>query len=195
MIEVSQKCPEVWYIKNIFDVDMYEGILEEFLPCHSQWVFDKHENPNDPIFGMLLDCHDHTESWPYSTNFQFIKASTIAKLHIQKILKRDLELIRINTNIQFHGQDSAFHTDDDYYVDNPDSRCWTLVVFSEYDWDATWGGHVEIQTERDSVDYIALPFMPNCAVLFDGSLYHRGLAPNRFAQCERKTLAFLFKEV
>ena len=107
-----------------------------------------------------------------------------------------MRLIRINTNIQFHGQDSAFHTDDDYFVDNPDARCWTCVVFSEYDWDATWGGQIEIQTEENSEDYIALPFSPNCAVLFDGSLEHRGLVyPNRFAQCERKTLAFLFEEV
>ena len=70
-----------------------------------------------------------------------------------------------------------------------------VLFFSEYDWDATWGGQIEIQTEENSEDYIALPFSPNCAVLFDGSLEHRGLDPNRFAQCERKTLAFLFEEV
>ena len=39
MIEVSQKCPEVWYIKNLFDEEMFEGILDEFLPWHSQWGF------------------------------------------------------------------------------------------------------------------------------------------------------------
>ena len=92
MIQVSQKCPEVWYIKNLFCEEIYEGILEEFLPFYSQWVFDKHENVNDPIFGMLYCTHDHTESWPYSTNFQFIRAATIAKLQVQKILKRDLAL-------------------------------------------------------------------------------------------------------
>ena len=87
MIEVSQKCPEVWYIKNLFDEEMFEGILDEFLPWHSQWVFDKHENPNDPIFGMLMDCHDHTRSWPFSKNFQFIRASTFAKIHLQNFEK------------------------------------------------------------------------------------------------------------
>ena len=102
-------------------------------------------------------------------------------------------MIRINTNIQFHGQDSAFHTDDDYFVDNADARCWTCVVFSEYDWDATWGGQIEIQTEENSEDYIALPFSPNCAVLFDGSLEHRGLVSIDSLNVKEKHLHFYLK--
>ena len=188
MMEVSQKGPEVWYIKNIFSEDMFNDVVTEFFSEYSQWVFDKHQNSTDPIFGELMCTHDHTDNWSYSTNFQLIKSATIAKLKVQKILKRDLELCRVNTNIHFHGQDSAFHND----AEDSTIKIWTCVVFTEFDWDSTWGGHIEIQSGDD---YITLPYIPNCAVLLNGHLEHRGLAPNRFAIHERKTLAFLWKEV
>ena len=31
--------------------------------------FDKHEDPNDPIFGMLMDCHDHTKILSFQQKF------------------------------------------------------------------------------------------------------------------------------
>ena len=74
-------------------------------------------------------------------------------------------MIRINTNIQFHGQETVSHTTM-IILSIMLLLVLTQVVFSEYDWDANMGRSVEIQTEK-FLRLLHFP-SPNCAVLFDG---------------------------
>ena len=182
-MEWEKKSKNVFYVKNIFKLDYYNLILDEFNSINNSWIFEKREKNSSPLFGELF-CNVGPD---IGENLRFMDASIIAKYHCKKILERELQLIRINTNIQFFGQESNFHPDD-FQIEY-----WSFVVFMDYEWDLSWGGELTVETSPG--EYLGLPFLPNCGVLFNAMMEHKGSAPNRFCNKERKTLAFLFEEL
>jgi len=180
--EVKEK--NIYLLEEVYKLDYYNTLLDEFSFFYNNWFFSKTEDLNSPFFGLLGDTHDDE----IGVNHKLLDAAVIAKFHAKKILKRNLNLIRLNTNIQFFGQESDFHEDS-----NLDHRVWSMIIFMADTWNVTWGGEFIVQYAPKN--YFGVPFIPNHGVLFDGKMSHKGSAPNRFCKSERKTLAFLFEEV
>ena len=180
-------CGEVFEISNVFPHSYFNALIEEFDFKHNIINFDKREHPDQPLFGQHIDnsrgCNDHL-GW----NYKFIHAFRYVEYAAKKILKKDLELKRINTNYQFYGMESAWHND---Y--NGPGTWWSMVTFINFEWDYTWDGQLVICTKDRK--YLNVNPTPNTGVLFPSGLDHRGSAPNRWCNTCRMSLAFLFKAV
>ncbi len=118
-------------------------------------------------------------------NLTFIRIGSNIKLMSEKILKRKLSLVRINTNIQYPNMENTFHQDG---VEG----CWTFVIFLNTSWDSLWGGEFVYATESD---YHYVPFIPNHGCLCAAHRDHRGSAPNSLAKAYRQTIAFTMYEL
>lgn len=175
----------IYLLEDVYEINYYYALLEEFDFFHNAWIFNKRENKNSPRFGLLADTYGPG----MGINHKLIDAGVIAKFHAKKILKRNLNFIRVNTNIQFFGQESDFHIDSEH----DHAKIWSMVMFMAESWDVSWGGELIIQCYDKN--YLGIPFIPNCGVLFNGTMPHKGSAPNRFCNFERKSLAFLFEEL
>ena len=118
-------------------------------------------------------------------NLAFIRVGSNIKLMSEKILKRKLSLVRINTNIQYPCMENTFHQDG---VEG----CWTFVIFLNTSWDSLWGGEFVYATDSD---YHYVPFIPNYGCLCAAHREHRGSAPNSLAEMYRQTIAFTVFEL
>ena len=181
------KSDNIFHIKNILSPNDFHSIFDEFDSVTSLWRFTKKEkyDPADhPFHGCIhkpLADFDNI-----GDNLAFIKQATNLKLVCEKYIGKRLELHRINTNIQFFGQDGSFHKDG--YEGS-----WTLNLFARNYWETNWGGMFCLQNEEG--EYIYYPYIPNNAVLFPGYLEHMGHAPNRLCKFPRFTIAFTYQEL
>lgn len=183
-MKVLKRADNIFHLKDIYQPEYFVGLVEEFDPrLTGGWIFSKRESKTAPYFGETKD----TANNGIGINLKLIDAATIAKLHVEHIVKQRLTLTRVNTNIQFFGQDSEFH------IDNGDCGIpgWTFLVFADTGWNTEWGGEFTICDS--SGNYHSIPFIPNCGALFPVHYEHRGLAPNRLCLKERKSLAFMFQ--
>ncbi len=179
---------DLYRIKDLFKINTFFEVLEELNPRYNYWKFGKREKGKNELAGWgALSKYDNLNENIYSLgpNLKLIDAGVLCKLRVEKILKKTVELVRNNTNIQFPGQEATFHTDGN-------DRSWTLLAFMQSDWDTEWGGEFICQTENQ--DYIGIPYMPNHGVLFRGSMLHRGSAPNALCPTFRLSVAFTYQE-
>lgn len=187
-------CGEVYQVTNVFSDKYHEILYDEFQYVYRNVTFTKRENPGQPRFGEHVDnsgLHGYMFNNDLGWNFKFLDASIYAKHIARKILKKDLHLCRINTNFQFFGMESDWHTD---YGDNDSLKpAWSFVTYINDDWDYTWDGQFVVATKGG--EYINVNPTPNTGCLFNARLEHRGGAPNRFSMDCRTSLAFLFEEV
>ncbi len=180
----TQKADKVFFVEDVLSLKDFEAVADEFNPLHNHWSFTKSEQKGQaPAFGHLAESRGGLSLGECQ---KFIEIGVKLTLATQKILGRRARLVRINTNIQFPGQESNFHVDS-----SPEMRWWTFVLFANMGWDAEWGGEIIINTKGR--DYLGLPFLPNCGVLFDGSLPHKGSAPNCLCMTHRQSVAFSFE--
>jgi hypothetical protein len=162
--------------------------MDEFNSAYNPWIFEKVEpspegSPRSTTrFGFL----PKPSPQGIGDNPCFLAASSTLKPLIQRVLRKPLSLSRINTNLQFPGQEATFHTDGG-------ANLWTCVLFTSYEWKTDWGGELIIRDENSS--YLGIPYLPNTAVVFRASLPHRGSAPNFLCPTVRKSLAFTYEEV
>ncbi len=192
MLEISK---DVYTIDNVFGNNLFGEILDEFEPRYNNWIFDKKEfthlpdnekipeTSTYPAWGSLYKYDNHAGKHGIGYNLKFIQASSVVQTHAEKTIRKRLRLERINTNIQFTGQEATFHTDGT-------QNEWTFLVFTHYFWKTEWGGEFICQT--DDKKYIGVPYIPNNGVLFRADLEHRGSAPNSLCITERKTIAFTY---
>ena len=179
---------DLYRIKDLFKINTFFEVLEELNPRYNHWRFGKREKGREELAGRGgLFKYDNEEADVYSlgSNLKLIDAGLLCKLRVGKILKRRIELVRVNTNVQFPGQEAGFHTDGN-------DRSWTLLAFMQSDWNTLWGGDFICQTENQ--DYVGIPYMPNHGVLFRGSMLHRGSAPNALCPTFRLSVAFTYQE-
>ena len=170
----------LYSIREVFSRDVFLSGVEEFNPNNNNWVFSKAENDDEqfPRIGFLYKV----DSQGVGENLALINLGVIAKFICQRILKKNLILQRVNTNIQYFGQESTLH------LDGPRNNQWSLVVFMSPFWSPEWGGEFVLGNQ------ISIPYIPNSAVLFKSNAYHKGSAPNRYCNHPRLSLAFLFEE-
>lgn len=184
---------EVFWVKEIYSEDDFKSIGDEFNPTYNHICFDKMEAVGQPCFGTIHDTAVFRNGRAFNNNlgwnYKLIDASIRARIYAQKILRKNLELSRVNTNLQFFGQESDWHTD----ANEDCPPAWSFVVYVNRSWDLTWDGQFVV--EASDGEYINVSPIPNTGVLFNSKLEHRGGAPNRFCMGPRWSVAFIFDEV
>lgn len=183
-MEWIEKAPGIFCVRDVLPPKQFFALADEFTPEYNHWTFKKAERQGvDPNFGHLADSRDGLS---LGGNLRIIELGTRIQLLCRKTLGRNAKLIRVNTNIQFFAQESAFHVDS-----SPEMNWWTFVLFANESWNTEWGGELILQVGAS--DYLGIPFIPNTGVLFDGSIAHKGAAPNRFALSHRQSVAFSYE--
>ena len=175
----------IYQIKNILPTQDFLNLGEEFNSRYNIWRFNKNEDyvEGHPDRGCIFKPRSDSDT--IGDNLVFIKYGSLLKYVCQKYVGKRLKLYRINTNIQFLGQESNFHVDGG-------EGSWTLNIFIN-NWNTGWGGQFVIQTKDR--DYFYYPYIPNNAILFPGDLEHMGHAPNVLAKEPRLTIAFSYQEL
>ncbi len=158
-------------IKDVLPVPLFLELREEM----REWDLTNAPNPGNPPFLRLWDL----------TNLLYFQASTVVKLKVQRLLKTDLRLVKIHTNGQFAGQESAFHTD------FPMEKVWTFVLFTEKNWVTSWGGEF-VCFNPGTREYEYCPYIPNSGVLIPSNWEHFGSAPNSSTREMRTSVAFSY---
>ena len=194
-MKVWQRDEEVWSIDDILDKDDYVSMLEEFRPHFNNWVFIKKDQdmPIDPGEDII-----HYPKWGQHVkhgggeqgigdNLFFIKIGELLKYKVvQRLLRKNVELKRVNTNIQFPQQESTMHLDSGH-------NGWTMLLFVCPYWNPQWGGEFQVQSDDRRMHYVS--YNANCGALINGNLLHRGLAPNHISPIERMSIAYTYKEI
>ena len=108
---------------------------------------------------------------------------------IRNIFKKNFKLLSIHVNGQTYAQDGDFHVD--YSKDNAYTCLIYLSDITHKNIDDI-GGYTLIKTKNGTV--CIEPFL-NRLLLFKSNLMHRGLAPSRYSDTLRVSIAFRFLEV
>ena len=183
-MKITSVAENIWSIRDVMDEDILSSILDEFkytlVKLNKCERFD-YLPPNAPRWSYLCKGGDNI----LGDNNVLINFGEKYKFLARKILKRDLILHRVNTNIQTTGQDASFHQDGT-------ENFWTLLLFAQSKWDSDWGGEFICATEDT---YVSVPYIPGNAALFRADYEHRGCAPNVLTSEQRVSIAFTYAEV
>ena len=179
---------QIYNIHDIFTGDEFDSISDEFK--YNNWNFNKRENTessNYPLRGCLQTKNSHYDGIDIiGYNNILTNCAINIKYKIQQLLfDKPLTLRRINTNIQFFGQESSFHTDNEL------ENHWSFVCFVSPSWNTSWGGEFVVNVEDG--EYVHSPYIPNRGVLFPSHLPHMGYSPNRLCNIPRLSIAFVYE--
>lgn len=202
-MKIVKQCDDAYVIKNLFNFDQINDISDEIIGPYHPLILkqEHHASSSDPQWlGMAKKGGHRSDNMPayqgYGDNPVLLSYGSKITLIVKKILKPNfnIELRRINTNIQFQYQDSSFHHDG-YWAegDRNDSNrfwTWTFLMFVQDHWDTTWGGEFCYQTVDGNYNYV--PYLPGDCVLFNGWLQHKGAGPNGFAEDMRVSCAWTY---
>ena len=184
-VKIKQSLDELIALKDILSLKEFYQIQDEFQ--YTQWDFNKKENTESDAYPRRGELRKPKYGNTLGDNITFLNIGSRLKLHVEKILRKKIELRRINTNIQFFGQHSSFHKD------STTKSAWTLIIFCNKIWDTNWGGEFVIQNNEG--DYSYVPYIPNTGVLIPAWLEHQGLPPSRLCNSPRISLAFTYREI
>ncbi len=126
-------------------------------------------------------------SQPYKYTLSYIDAASYIKYKIQKLIKKNINLCKVNINGQVTGQNSDIH------IDYEDNYFWTFVLFTTPKWNLSWGGEFMCYDPLNN-KYNYVPYIPNSGVLFPSHWDHIGFGPNNKTSSMRTSLAFCFYE-
>lgn len=158
--------------KKVLSEANFASLWEEI---EENWSFINQSIKDGPVFWGKR----------YNNDLTSIYASSIIKLKIQKVLKRRLNLIRIQHNAQTNFQETNFH------VDATADNIWTFVLFSSPYWNTNWGGElVLLNDDKQDFDYVR--YFPNNGVLFPSYWEHKAHCPITSSAGIRTTVAFQF---
>lgn len=175
---------DIYHVKDVLPYDMFIKLYDEFDPYYNNWHFLKKESYDSESFPYRGQLVRHSF---LSDNLVFINIGVYIKYKLMKFLNKKLKLLRVNTNIQFPGMQSSFHTDGTGNLD------WTFLIFCQNNWKTIHGGEFCCQTKDN--DYAYVPYIPNHGCLFDCNLEHTGNAPNSLCNIPRLSIAFSFREI
>jgi hypothetical protein len=93
-------------------------------------------------------------------------------------------LERVYANGQTSGLNGEFHVDSDL------PKAWTFMIYTNdipTHFIDKWGGQTEFETEQGRISEVP---EPNMGILFKSDILHRGLAPSRYVNAMRVTIAW-----
>ena len=172
----------LYLIEDLLKPQEFLTVVDEFNSEYNPWTWKHEFSKNTHWYGLSKVNADKLGELT-----SHIYYGTTVGLIAKKILKRDLTLLRINTNIQFPGQATEFHTDNP-----PGKKAWTVNLFANTTWSAEWGGQFVVNYSPKK--YFGISPIPNHAVLFDGSMWHKGESGIPPCTVPRMTIAWTFVE-
>lgn len=116
------------------------------------------------------------------------QCASIIKLKLKKYLQQELVFFRAHSNGQTFGQDTEFHLD--FHEDD----VWTFVLFTEDYWNTQWSGEF-VALDPTTNQYKYTTYIPNTGVLIPSNWLHCGMAPNRFTDKLRTSIAFSYSSL
>ena len=144
--------------------------------------------PNDWILSNYSKITDKNPFWiikKHSQLLPFYDAGIYIKYKIQKYIKHNSVLTRIQVNGQTSNQNAEFH------VDTKLKCYYTFVLFSNVNWDMGCGGNFNFYHPEEK-EYHSIPYMPNSGVLIPAYWEHYGSAPFSNTSLLRTTVAFMY---
>ena len=183
----------LYKIEGVLSQPEFQQLYDEFCLDYNHVRVKKNANDSSTQLPRLGLRKPFTSGAGYSfngndmlgDNLALINLGSKVKLISQKILKRNLSLNRINTNIQYPGIESTFHQDGA-------EGTWTFIIFANAHWSTEWGGEFVYSGEDE---YFYVPVIPNNVWLYADHRDHRGAAPNSLANTYRQTIAFSMNEM
>ena len=181
---------EMYRVLDALSLDDFEAINDEFKFKYNHIMIKWGDGTDNNYPRMGLKKPDYSRDTygigeSLSDNFVFINLGTRLKLVAEHLLKKRFKFARVNTNIQFGGQDSNFHTD------GPPNT-WTFLLFTQMKWDVEWGGEFVCCIDGN---YHYIPYLPNTGCLFHSHNDHKGCPPTTQCTSYRTSIAFTFDEV
>lgn len=163
---------------DIFDNFLNESELEQFLNAilSVNWKYSGRSSDNTPRF------------WNADLSRElFLTTNIFSK--IQEKTKRRFKLERVYANGQTYGQDGSFH------IDDTRDNTYTFILYAS----SILPSNVDIvggftQFKMDKTILNVEPYI-NRGVFFDSRIYHRGLAPTRYTDTLRISVAFKLVEI
>lgn len=113
---------------------------------------------------------------------------TQAKPHCEKVVNKNLEVIRQYANGHTYGLGGQAHQDD------LEEGTYTLLYYPMPVWKNNWEGET-LYFDQNGEVIAAIKPMPNRAVLFDSRIPHVGRAPSRYFGGLRVTVAYKLNAV
>lgn len=117
----------------------------------------------------------------------FYEAASILKLKFQKVIKKDLILVKLRVNGTSGGQEADWHTDTTV------KGVWTAVLYTSATWDPMNGGSTIIYNPEQK-DYISSVYLPNRAIMFPAYWEHGITTSSVRKNGFRTSLAAMFSE-
>lgn len=163
--------PNIQRFINFLSVTEFDKVWSIIDKAES-WTQKGTSREGTQSFGYLNLVHE-----PYFTEFLAEK--------IRRATNMNLRLDRVYANGQMFGQDGSFHQDSEL-----PSTFTFLLYMNRIDNLEKWGGETQFRFYDDQLTV----FQPetNSALLFDSTIWHRGLGPTRHVDEMRITVAWKF---
>ena len=176
-MKISQLDNDIYEIENVLSADNWKKVHAEFNPVYNNWVFKKKEFDQLPIserstqtalFPTWGNIAKLVNDDGIGDNLIFLNTSVLVKFIAEKILQKRLELVRINTNIQYTGMESMYHQDGN------DTE-WTFLIFMSKFWEPNWGGEFVCWNDDDTyrgpirIEYCRVEYLGLLVCLDHGS--------------------------
>jgi hypothetical protein len=159
---------------NIFDKEYLYSIDRRIhsIPCSANNIANRKTIPygntgTHRLLGSTMFHRTSINNINYCDHNNFPVFFELFKL-IEDELNVNFLLWTCKVNLQHSGCNGTIHTD---ASKNTKEGKYSLMLFTNADWEKEWGGEFEINNEK--IDYV-----PGRLILFDGSIPHRGLGPN-----------------
>ena len=160
------------YLHELFD--LVQGRLR-YRACNvansNTWPY--HQEGSHRLFGSSIFSRNHPNFIDYLDNqnaqnffkmFEFI-------CELKNISTRDVDLQRIDVNLQHSGCNGSLH------VDAKDKVSSTVMVMPNPTWKQEWGGKFQIFAEDGEELLEEYDYVPGRIIIFPSHLPHRGLGP------------------
>jgi len=162
-------------IKDALPINQFMDLNDCLDPYKRGWLLN-----NAIMTGNLLSWGRNDKD----LELPFYNAATTIKYKCSKLLKKDLELIRIHANGQTTGQICGFHED------FKDDKAYSVILFTSSHWNSEWSGEFICLVDGE---YKIAPYIPNHAVLIRADWQHNANCPNHLTDKLRTTVAFSYK--
>ena len=163
--------PNIRRYANFLSIQEFDRVWS-IINDSKTWTQDGISREGTRKFGHLDLIHE-----PYFSEYLVSK--------IRRETDMNARLDRVYANGQVFGQDGSFHQDNE----RPNTFTFLLYMNKVNDVD-NWGGETQFKFYDDQLTV----FQPetNSALLFDSTLWHRGLGPSRHIDDMRVTIAWKF---
>ena len=169
--------PIIQLIQKLAPKELHGDIWNECMT--KNWYFGNNSGETDMVSFWKMD---------FENNDAINRLWLHAKPHCEKIVKRNLKVIRQYANGHTYGLGGQAHQDD------VEEGTYTLLYYPMLVWQNKWEGETLFFAQNGEV-IAAIKPMPNRAVLFDSRIPHVGRAPSRYFGGLRVTVAYKLKAV